>query len=495
MSSQYDHTVRLFQESSPKDAIMKLPTPHYHRAALAATAMLAVLTLGACTTVPQSAPFAAENSSAKKANPIESVAEQAWWQDFGDAQLSSLMREAFSNSPTLAMAEARLNEAQAITGQYRSLAAPTIGVQAKTDEFKQSYNYLFPKAFLPKGYTDEAQVGLSFNWELDFWGKNRAAIAAATTNARAASADAAQARLVLSSAIASAYVELDRLYQSHDLADRAVEIRQDSAKLVKQKLDNGVSNEAEYDQAMAGVYAAQADAAELDEQIAITKHLIAALAGAAPDRADALSRPALSPNDKAFAGAPQQVNLDLIGRRPDVIAARWRAEAASANIKVAHAAFYPNINLAAAVGFQALGTGNLFKGGSDFGNVGPALSLPIFDGGRLNANLKSAEAEHALAIASYNQDILTAMQQVADALSSQRALTARLTASQKSLDAYEEAYKLTKMRYDGGLSNYTALLVAEQSLLNQRRAVADLKSRALTLDIALIKALGGQYSA
>lgn len=467
------------------------PTPR-HLWALSAAALASILALSACTTVPQSAPFAAENSSAKKDNPIAEAVSQTWWQAFGDPQLSGLMTEAFSNSPTLAMAEARLNQAQAITGVKKASVLPTLSLNAKADEFKQSSNYLFPKAFLPDGYTDEGQVTFNFDWDLDFWGKNRAAITAATNSARASLADAAQARLVLTSAIASAYVELDRLYQSRDLADRAVGIRQDSANLVKQKLDSGVSNKAEYEQAEAGVYAAQADLAALDEQIDITKHAVAALAGASPDRADALTRPALKPDAQAFAGMPGQVNLDLIGSRPDVIAARWRAEAASADIKAAHAAFYPNINLAAFVGVQALHVDNLFKPGSDMGGVGPALSLPIFDGGRLNANLKSAEAEHALAIASYNEDVLTAMQQVADNLSSQKALHSRLDASQKALDAYEESYRLTKLRYDGGLTTYTALLVSEQSLIQQRRVVADLKSRALTLDIALIKALGGQ---
>ena len=471
-----------------------MTSPRFRHIAVAASALAAILTLSACTTVPQSRPFARENSSAKRDNPIAETQEQTWWTEFGDAQLSSLMNEAFLNSPTLAMAEARLNQAQAVTGAAKASALPSLSLGAKADEFKQSYNYLFPKAFLPDGYADEGQVTFNFDWDLDFWGKNRAAINAAVTSARASEADAAQARLVLASAIAGAYIDLDRLYQERDLADRAVGIRQDSAGLVKQKLDNGVSNQAEYDQASAGVYAAQADLAAIDEQISITKHAIAALAGAAPDRADSLNRPTLTPVADALAGAPTQVNLDLIGRRPDVIAARWRAEAASADIKAAHAAFYPNINLAGFVGAQALHLNNLFKDGSDIGSVGPALSLPIFDGGRLNANLKSAEAEHAMAIASYNQDVLTAMQQVADTLTSQRALHTRLDASQKALDAYESSYKLTKLRYDGGLTTYTALLVAEQALISQRRVVADLKSRALTLDIALIKALGGQYN-
>jgi NodT family efflux transporter outer membrane factor (OMF) lipoprotein len=468
------------------------PASKTPRRSLMIAALLTATALSACTTIPQSAPFASEPSQAKKVNPINTVSEQVWWTDLGDSQLQRLMTQALNNSPSLAMAEARLNQAQAAVSQYRAANRPQVGLDATAYEGKQSYNYLFPKDAVPEGYTDYGQTTLSFNWELDFWGRNRAAIAAASSNAQAAEADAAQARLVLSTAIATAYIDLDRLYQERDLAMRAVGIRTDSAKLVQDKLNNGVSNKAQDAQARAGIFAAKADLAALDEQIDLNKHLIAMLTGASPDFANSLQRPALAPDNKAF-GVPTRVDLDLIGRRPDIIAARWRAEAASAHIKQAHAAFYPNINIAAFVGFQSLGLDRLFSSGSDIGQVGPALSLPLFDGGALKANLKSAESEHALAIASYNQDVLEAMQQVADTLTSQKALQARLDNSEQALTAYEEAYRLSKLRYDGGLSDYTSLLVAEQSLISQRRAVTDLKSRAMTLDIALIKSLGGTY--
>ena len=464
------------------------------RRGLFIAALLAATALSACTTIPQSAPFATEPSQAKKVNPINVVSEQTWWKDLGDPQLQRLMNQAFNNSPSLAMAEARLNQAQAAVSQYHAANRPKVGLDATAYEAKQSYNYLFPAEALPEGYTDYGQTTLSFNWELDFWGRNRAAIAAASSNEEAAQAEAAQARLVLSTAIATAYVDLDRLYQERDLAGRAVGIRSDSAKLVQDKLNNGVSNKAQGAQAEAGVYAAKAELAAIDEQIELNKHLIAMLTGAAPDFANTLQRPTLALDAQAFGAVPAEVNLDLIGRRPDIIAARWRAEAASAHIKQAHAAFYPNINIAAFVGFQSLGLDKLFSSGSDIGQVGPALSLPLFDGGALKANLKSAESEHALAIATYNQNVLEAMQQVADTLSSQKALQARLGNSEQALAAYEDAYRLSKLRYDGGLSDYTSLLVTEQSLISQRRAVADLRSRAMSLDIALIKSLGGTYA-
>ena len=269
------------------------PSAQMPRRRLFVAALLAATTLSACTTIPQSAPFATEPSQAKKVNPINTVSEQTWWKDLGDPQLQRLMNQAFNNSPSLAIAEARLNQAQAAVSQYRAANRPQVGLDATAYEAKQSYNYLFPKAYIPQGYTDYGQTTLSFNWELDFWGRNRAAIAAASSNAEAAEADAAQARLVLSTAIATAYIDLDRLYQERDLAERAVGIRSDSARLVQDKLNNGVSNKAQDAQAQAGVFAARADLAALDEQIDLNRHLIAMLTGASPDFANTLERPAL----------------------------------------------------------------------------------------------------------------------------------------------------------------------------------------------------------
>ena len=478
-----------------------IPRRHFPRYSfMILSVLLATTALTACTTLPQSAPFAAEPSQSSKVNPIETTPDlatsrQAWWAGFGDPQLQALMTEAFNNSPSLAIAEARLNQAQAMTAQYHAGGQPQLAFDTDLHTIKQSYNNGFPRAFLPQGYNDQGAVTLNFGWELDFWGRNRAAIAAASSEAQATAADAAQAQLVLSTAIASTYIDLDRQYRERDLAERAVAIRQDSANLVQQKLSNGVSNQAELEQAQAGVYAAQADLTALDEQVTLTQHRLATLVGAAPDRATAITRPQLDPATTAFAKVPDQINLDLIGRRPDIIAARWRAEAASAHIKQAHTAFYPNINLRGLIGFEALGFDNVFKNGSDFGQAGPALSLPLFDGGTLKANLKSAEAGHAEAIASYNQDVLVALQDVADTLTSQQSLAKQLGQSQQALDADEEAYRLTKLRYQGGLTDYTTLLVSEQNLIGQRRIVTGLQSRALTLDVALVKALGGDYGA
>jgi NodT family efflux transporter outer membrane factor (OMF) lipoprotein len=190
---------------------------------------------------------------------------------------------------------------------------------------------------------------------------------------------------------------------------------------------------------------------------------------------------------------PANLAADLIGRRPDVVAAKWRAEAASQRIGQAKAAFYPNVNLAAAVGVQALHLSKMFDNGSDVGSVGPAISLPIFEGGRLKASLRAVEADRDNAVAAYDSAVTQALRDVADAAASERALATRLTESRAALAASEDGYRIAKLRYQGRLSTYQTVLIAEMSVLTNRRIVADLDSRALALDVALVRALGGGF--
>jgi NodT family efflux transporter outer membrane factor (OMF) lipoprotein len=256
-------------------------------------------------------------------------------------------------------------------------------------------------------------------------------------------------------------------------------------------VENGLDTRAELKQAEAGAPAARAQLAAVDEEIAQTKNRIAALMGAGPDRAMAIERPAAI-QVKAF-GMPTALAADLLGRRPDVVAARWRAEAAAKRIGAARAQFYPNINLAAYIGQQALFANLLFKGTSQIGGVGPAVSLPIFEGGRLRAQLRGARADYDEAVASYDATLIQALRELADTAASERALAVRLTESRSALAADEEAYKLTRLRYEGGLANYQSVLLAEDAVLQARLIVADLDSRAFTLDVQLVQALGGGY--
>lgn len=456
------------------------------------------LTLGACAGLPNASPpkdakvigyyAAAESFTA----PASDWPASDWWKAYGDPQLDQLIDEALAGSPDMAIARARITRARADAGSVQAGLWPTLQGQAQAAESKQSYSQGIPPQFVPKGYNDTGGLQLNFSYELDFWGKTRSAIAAATSETRASEADGAEARLTLSTAVAAAYADLSRLFAERDVAERSVQSRRETLDLVTRRVANGVDTRGDLKQAEAGVPAARADLAAIDEQIAETRNQLAALLGAGPDRGLAIARPAKA-SLKAF-GLPQTLAAHLVGRRPDVVAARWRAEAAAKRIGVAKAQFYPDVNLAGFVGWQSLYLRDLFKSGSGVGQAGPAVTLPIFEGGSLRANLRGAQADYASAVASYDGAVTEALREVADAAAGERALSERLQQSRDALAGEEEAYRIARLRYEGGLANYQTVLIAEDRVLASRRTVVDLEARIFTLDVQLVKSLGGGFA-
>lgn len=419
--------------------------------------------------------------------------DQHWWSAYGDQQLDSLIQEALSSAPSLAVADARLQRAAANLDSSDADTLPQVSANANFSSAKQSYNYLTPRSMLPRGMHGYGRTTLDFSWELDFWGRNRSALAAATSERDAAAAEAAQARLVLSTSITSAYAELARLFAAQDTATAASTVRAKTAALFRQRYDNGLETLGSVRQAEARTASSQAEVLSLDEKIGLQRNLLAALMGKSPDRGLSISRPQV--NLSRSLALPDSLALDLLGRRPDVVAARLRAEAASRRIDVAQADFYPNVNLTAFIGLQSLGIGQLTKAGSEIGSVGPAISLPIFNGGRLRAQYRGARADYEEAVANYQQTVTEALHSVADAALSQRELSGQLRYSGEAVQAARDAWVIAQKRYQGGLSNYIEVLSAEDNLLANQRALTDLQSRALTLDVALVRALGGGFRA
>jgi NodT family efflux transporter outer membrane factor (OMF) lipoprotein len=193
-------------------------------------------------------------------------------------------------------------------------------------------------------------------------------------------------------------------------------------------------------------------------------------------------------------GLPEGVTTDLVGRRPDIAAARERAQAEASRVKAARADFFPALRLDALFGFQSLGLDALFQKASSYGRVGPALSLPIFHGGELQGRYAGARAAYDEAVANYDRTVLAAYQQVADAVTSQRATSRRLADARAALAASQDAYDIARQRYEGGLSNYLDVLLVQDRLLQARLALAALNADLRSIDIALIRALGGGFA-
>lgn len=415
-----------------------------------------------------------------------------WWRAYADPQLDALMADALRDSPDLELARARLHAAMAAVQGAGATRIPEVTGSALLNEGKQSYNYLIPRQALPPGWNDYGLTTLDLSWELDFWGKNRAALAAAVSEQRAAEVEVAQARLILSTAVASEYAGLVHLYTLRDNAAQTLALRTKTVALFRQRHDFGLETLASVRQVEARQASADGDLLGIDERIGLQRNAIAALLGAGPDRGLAISRPTAR-----FAGSqglPSNLALDLLGRRPDIVAARSRTEAAARRIDQQKAGFYPSVNLMAFIGVQSLGIANLTKSGSSMGSAGPAVSLPIFNTERLQGQLRGARAEYDAAVATYNATLSNALREVADATTSRKSLDGELADSRAAVAAAAEAHQIVSKRYQGALATYLDVLVAEDALISAQRAQAELETRALILDVAMVRALGGGYS-
>lgn len=416
---------------------------------------------------------------------------ERWWTRYGDTTLDGLMTEALQSAPDLALAAARLRAADALALQAGAARAPMVEGDANIGFNKQSYNMGIPAAFVPKGLLDVGKISLGLAFDPDLWGRNKAALAAARGDAAAARVDAAQARLMLETGLALAWSDLAQIWAEHDVLAHSVALRADTLKLSQQRKTAGLDTKADTELAEARLAAARADLAALDEALALSRNRIAALLGAGPDRGAALPRPTLSWT--ADTALPANLSAGLLGRRPDIVAARLRTEAMAQRVKVAKAAFYPDISLSAMVGLQSLNLSNLLKSDSSIAQFGPALSLPLFDGGMRNGRLDQSWAAYDEAVARYDGALITALREAADAAASRAWLIPRLAQAREAAQSSGEAARLSRLRFKAGLDNRLQLLAAEDAALSSERLVAVLEARAIQLDIMLIRALGGGF--
>jgi len=473
------------------------------RAALRATALSAVLLSAGCASmgepgtraVPTDASTLAASQSlgGGSSAAISPAAWPArdWWAALGDAQLDRLVEEALAGSPNLRIAKARFDQAMASATSLD--AARSVQATASLDTSRQRYseNFIYPPPFAGS-WRWQNQMLLNFSYDLDFWGRNRAAYEAALGQARAAEAEGQATRLSLASAVVRAYLQLALAYEQRDIAAQTLAQREKLLELSRARLAAGLDSRVEVKQSESGIPAAREEMLRYDEQIAITRNQLAALSGKGPDAGLALERPVLRAGS-AGAVLPSAVPADLLGRRPDVVAQRWRVEASARDIAAAKAQFYPNVNLTAFVGLQSLGFSKWLDGGSGIAGAGPAVRLPLFDGGRLRGNLAGRNADFDLAVEQYNQTIVDALRDVVDQLTLLRSIEARRRESGAALGHAEESYALALERYRGGLSSQLQVLAAESQVLAQRSLAAELRSRALDASVGLIRSLGGGY--
>ena len=413
-----------------------------------------------------------------------------WADQFGDAQLKALLEEALKGSPTIAQARARIAGAQAYADTAKASTMPRVDANYSVTRQQLSGTADVPPPYAGSWQTQNSAL-LTASYDLDLWGKNRETLKAAVSRVQASEADVEVVKLTLTTALARAYNQLARLYVLHDIAQQEVERREQIDRITAGRIANGLDTQVERKTVLANLATARAALAELDGSILTTRYQLAALMGVGPDRGLAIARPALGAGDEVR--LPDNLPADLVSRRPDIVAARWRVDAITHEVKEAKAEFYPDVNLSAAIGLDSFGFGRFLTAASRTVNAGPAIHLPIFDAGVLRAQLKGRYADFDDAVATYNQTLITALNGVATQIAQIRSSDVQLGDAQAAQQAARDADGLAITQYKAGLTNQLTVLNADTNALQADQAVANLLMNRRDQQIALASTLGGGY--
>lgn len=412
-----------------------------------------------------------------------------WWTSLGDQQLNGLIDEALRDSPDLQVAAARAHQATAAANAADADRSAYVGADANVSRSRLAK--VQDPLLEGDRYSTLRSAEVTFDYTFDLWGGERAAWEAALGQARAAEVDRQAARLTLAVDVARAYSDLGHAYIAADLAQEDLSRTRRMLELGRQRLAAGIDSQYQLQQTESLEASAQEQAINAEKELRSARIALAILLGKGPDRASDIARPqVLKP---AAVALPSQLPADLLGRRPDLIAARWRVEAASRNVEVSKTRFYPNLNLTAAAGTQSMLGDALFGSASRFFNIAPAVSLPLFDGGRLRAGLDASDADYELAVAQYNKALVGALGDVADAINRLEALGRQVDAKRHAAEVARQSFDTATQRYGSGIGNYLDVLTIEQQLLGAQQQLAALDAQRIDVSIQLMQALGGGY--
>ena len=414
--------------------------------------------------------------------------DAAWWKNYRDPQLNAIVARAVSGNPVVKTARERVALAASMAGYLHSEQLPHADLDAYSSRERFTSRQFIPP---PWGGHTEWNNGLlaSFSYDLDLWGRLASAWQASIDEVSAKSAEEQAVRIEIENAVVRSYARLALEYELRDIAAGQYAELKLRESIEKQRFDAGLGTEMALSEAQSLLPLAQAKIESIDAQIAFLKSELASLAGEGPGSSDRIARPSLSLDRPA--GLPDRLPANLIGKRPDVRASRWEVEAAGSRIASAKAAFYPNIDLTAATGFLALGGAQFVSQAAFTAGVGPALSLPLFDGGRRRAVLSAATSSYDIAVDRYNATVLRALKDVSDQLVSYRTEAGRQADAENALGLARHASALAAAAYHAGLSNYLRVLAYEDIVLAREEALARIRAAKLESYAKLMLALGG----
>lgn len=453
---------------------------------LIATSLLAAGCVSSSSTVSHE--HALDRRELALAGPTYALPADGWWRALDDPQLDRLIATALASNPGLAGSIARVRSARALVDVADGVDSLQVTFDASAARTRISENYIFPPPYGGGTYWD-GRLGFNLGWHLDFWGRQAALVAQVERSADATALDAAGAELLLSSAVAQAYVAYVRALRLEQVALRAQSQRRALADLTLQRVSAGLDSQVEARTVEGNLEQTTVEIEQARLARRAARHALAALTGASAASAPELVAPVLD-----FEGAltiPTALPADLLARRPDVRAARMRVDAAIAGRAASHANFYPNVDLLGFAGVNAIGLDRLLEGDSLNWSVGPAIHLPIFNAGRLKAEYRRSGAEVDVAIATYNETVLRAVHEAADQAARVQSLDQQLAAQGRSLAAAAAAHEFALQRYDAGIASQLTVLNAETQLLAARRQRTQMLADRTAARVALLVALGG----
>jgi multidrug efflux system outer membrane protein len=469
------------------------------RCARVATAALgAVLSLAGCVAGPDYVRPAVETPPAwkleapwREGTPDDAAPKGAWWQRFGDARLDALQAQALVQSPTLALAGARLAQARAVVAATTAGLLPSVSLNARAARQRISANRPLSNYGSPNFATvqNDAVLSLAVSYELDLAGRVQRSVEGVRASAEQAAADFENTRLLLGTDLASAYFNLRAIDIELDVLARSLDLQRRALEFVRTRHDLGAASglDVAQQQALLDTTLSQLDV--LRRQRGPFEHAVATLTGTpAPSFTLAADIRELTPP-----AVPLGVPSDVLQRRPDVASAERAMAAANAQVGVAKAAYYPSITLAPSGGFESNSLATLFDAPSLLWSLGAQIAQPLFSAGRLDANVEFARANYDATVASYRRVVLTAMQEVEDGITSLSALESADRQARTAVETARLVLELATARYEGGATTYLDVITAQQSLLASERLAAQLSGQRLLTSVFLIKALGGDW--
>lgn len=426
----------------------------------------------------------------KPARPSAQLPRGAWWKIFDDGELDRLETLAATENQDLAAAAARLREARAQLGVARSAFYPQIATTPNFNRQRTSYNTPVNGHAYDTNFTfDTFNVPLDLSWEVDLWGRVRRQVESARASFAASADDLESARLLLQAEVASDYFNLRELVEDRRIVADNIEAYTRSLELTQNRRKGGIVSDLDVSQAETQLRSTEAELPVIDLQRANTLHALAVLCGQPP----MTFQLAVEPLTNAVPTVPTGVPSELLERRPDIAAAERRMAAANAQVGVAVSAFYPQVFLTGAAGFQSIGVDTLFDWPSRLWSFGPSVTMPIFTGGQNRSQLALARASFEETVADYRETVLDAFQEVEDELAAQRLLSAQLDAQSAALAAARHTLEIANNRYKAGVVTYLEVATAQTAALNAEQAFAQVEGQQFAAQVGLIKALGGGW--